>query len=224
MAELRRARQQSAHALTIDPVQRAFTLIELLVAIAIMMVLLATLGAVFAEGRGKGKQTVSLSNIRQSGLALLLYDSDRGDLPSGQAVASALDKAPTTDPFDYWERTPGEDLRPLVGSFGYPPLLDEYEDMEVWQRELSERDVQNPILLASAFHGSRKIKKFSGDISSDPPPLSCNDYTLPEKVLVFRAFGDAKFLKARTRVADSQGGNRCILMRWRTIFLVYDRL
>ena len=54
----------------------AFTLIELLVVIAIIGVLAAILFPVFARARDKANQTVSLSNVRQLGLGLLMYAND----------------------------------------------------------------------------------------------------------------------------------------------------
>jgi prepilin-type N-terminal cleavage/methylation domain-containing protein len=54
----------------------AFTLIELLVVITIIAILAALLFPVFARAREKASQTVSLSNVRQLGLGLILYAND----------------------------------------------------------------------------------------------------------------------------------------------------
>jgi general secretion pathway protein G len=56
--------------------RRAFTLIELLVVIAIIALLAAILFPVFAQVRGKARQTVCLSNLRQLGLGVLMYAQD----------------------------------------------------------------------------------------------------------------------------------------------------
>jgi len=53
-----------------------FTLIELLVVIAIIAILAAILFPVFAQAREKARQSVSISNLKQLGLAHLMYCQD----------------------------------------------------------------------------------------------------------------------------------------------------
>lgn len=57
----------------------AFTLIELLIVIAIIAILAAILFPVFAQAREKARQTSCLSNLKQEGLAMLMYVQDNDE-------------------------------------------------------------------------------------------------------------------------------------------------
>src|SRR6187431_2992756 len=57
-------------------IQRGFTLIKLLVVIAIIAILAAILFPVFAQAREKARQTTCTSNMKNLGLAIMMYVQD----------------------------------------------------------------------------------------------------------------------------------------------------
>jgi prepilin-type N-terminal cleavage/methylation domain-containing protein len=73
------------------PSRHGFTLIELLVVIAIIAILAAILFPVFAKARENARRTACLSNVKQLGLAWMMYvqDNDETFPPSNTTTASA---------------------------------------------------------------------------------------------------------------------------------------
>src|SRR5579875_619174 len=62
-----------------------FTLIELLVVIAIIAILAAILFPVFAQAKLAAKKTVSLSNVKEQALGIIMYAGDSDDtLPDSE--------------------------------------------------------------------------------------------------------------------------------------------
>ena len=60
--------------------RRGFTLIELLVAIAIIAILAAILFPVFARARDKAREASCTSNLKQIGLAMMMYVQDYDEM------------------------------------------------------------------------------------------------------------------------------------------------
>lgn len=68
--------------------KKAFTLIELLVVIAIIAILAAILFPVFSKAKEAAKATQCMSNQRNLGIAMMLYQSDHDDKFSLAAYAT----------------------------------------------------------------------------------------------------------------------------------------
>jgi prepilin-type N-terminal cleavage/methylation domain-containing protein len=88
------------------PMKRAFTLIELLVVIAIIAILAAILFPVFAQAKEAAKRTAALSQAKQAGTAILIYQADYDDQYPGGLVPNATTVAEDYRLGDFTPQTP----------------------------------------------------------------------------------------------------------------------
>ena len=91
------------------PAPRGFTLIELLVVIAIIAILAAILFPVFAQAKAAAKKAVSMSNLKQIGLAWMMYGDDTDD------VVMRVETQGATKTYYWWGSWDGTTLRPQEG-------------------------------------------------------------------------------------------------------------
>jgi prepilin-type N-terminal cleavage/methylation domain-containing protein len=88
----------ASHRLALPKRALAFTLIELLVVIAIIAILAAILFPVFAQAKAAAKSTATLSGLKQTGLAVVMYSNDYDDnmLPPTSLDPNEYYNDPTT--------------------------------------------------------------------------------------------------------------------------------
>ena len=169
--------------------KKAFTLIELLVVIAIIAILAAILFPVFAQAKQAAKTTSDLSNLKQIGLALMIYSNDYDDRPPmvsmmGMGVSWVnslqpysktilLNRSPLDDS-QYWasgERSTSYGLNAYFDP-NHPP----YRGMTMTQPTDPARTIY-AAPVRDFFEGIEPYRKFNGDhfmpmFWGDPPRSS----------------------------------------------------
>lgn len=140
---------------------QGFTLIELLVCIVVVAVLMAVLYPVIASATRSAHRAVCVSNLRQAGTALSLYESDWGILPVGESAYAVLAQAPTCDKEDSWRTSCSAPVTlPRAGSYGYVRLCPDFADDAEWNSDVASDTP--PSVLVSIFYGNRQVKPFIG--------------------------------------------------------------
>jgi len=107
--------------------KNAFTLIELLVVIAIIAILAAILFPVFAQAKESAKDTQALSNIKQTGLAYIMYSADYDD------VLPLMARSDSVEGWWVWQET----IQPYVKTWElmiHPKMPRPSGDIAYWQR------------------------------------------------------------------------------------------
>lgn len=196
--------------------QDGFTLTELVIVVAIVMILASVLLPAFVSVRRYARRTTSISNLRQCGVALLMYCDDYGGyqaMPSGDVASQVLKAAPTCDPNDTWRKSCFEEFgSPLVGSYAYIRHVQSFSTQEDWADYISWK--KNPTLLASIYYASTVPAPFHGD---GPDPAQCiseqKNCFMPDRVLRLRLDGSVRMMRQKTTIPGGQ-----LYLTWSSLF------
>ena len=97
-----------------------FTLIELLVVIAIIAILAAMLLPALSKAKQRAQQTYCINNVKQLGLAMIIYIGDNNDVYAGAASANTY--GPHLEDWIYW-RPSTPTLNGVVMTLDKSPLV-----------------------------------------------------------------------------------------------------
>lgn len=148
--------------------ESGFTLIELLVVIAIIAILAAILFPVFAQAKEAAKKAACLSNLRQIGTAVAIYETDFDDrLPDRRDLKISLPNG-----FRPWTSWPPSDPRAGWAAVTLGPYT---KNESIWTCDsLAGSAVGASVQVKQSFGASGSVSRYwmwRFDQISDPVPL-----------------------------------------------------
>jgi prepilin-type N-terminal cleavage/methylation domain-containing protein/prepilin-type processing-associated H-X9-DG protein len=151
--------------------QKAFTLIELLVVIAIIAILAAILFPVFSQAKEAAKATACLSNMKQIGISLMLYQNDYDDQIFFRTVsATSVGRTRVTNP-TYMSKT----VNPVLyhQELWYNLLIPYVKSTKIWacpsdSQPTMSLDTNGNSTIARSYIVSSAIEDLNQSQAPDP--------------------------------------------------------
>jgi prepilin-type N-terminal cleavage/methylation domain-containing protein len=116
--------------------RNAFTLIELLVVIAIIAILAAILFPVFAQAKASAKTTATLSNLKQTATAGIMYSADYDDVVHPHEYYNG-NVVPFIDAGYYWYIEPYMKSKQLLFDVARGVSVDTNDVNRLWERAVT---------------------------------------------------------------------------------------
>ncbi len=173
--------------------------------LAIIGLLAGIIFPVVAVTKSRAKMATCISNLRQCGTALVIYE-EGGDevlaLPPYPVAETVLARAPTCDPSDFLRTGCSSPFaRPVIGSYGYVRGFSELDDSTTWSQEASSGSVH--YVLASVFYGDRPVHLFDGNELD--PCLADGSCSMPSRLIRSRPDTSVSNQATPGRVAYGNG-------------------
>src|SRR5262245_16131520 len=177
---------------------RGFTLIELLVVIAVIAVLISLLLPALGKAREAGRATVCLSNQRQIGMALAMYEDTYKEWQPREAGTSELQtrgvpRLPQyrNSPYNLsWAFNLRPFLDPLAVSSSANAMQDQFKNAPYYRDPSRPKDPHNIHYVNNGLRFYRTGNFIRVDDNAGKPPTQRFRYIRPASIMYLTCFTD----------------------------------